>query len=189
MTIDRQEESKTAASDTHRASMERALAALQGLYCGDAFGECFFQAEHRAPTFRAGRTLPAAPWRFTDDTLMAISVCASLERHGGIDPQWLAGSFALHHDPDRGYGPAMNGLLLRLHALGADITGYALPPEGEESHFTQLGLDRMIRHIEGDGSLANAGRSYDRDQPLRPQPVHEIADNRGASNQARQSSR
>ena len=33
---------------------------------------------------------------------------------------WLAGSFALYHDPERGYGPAMNGLLLRLHALGAE---------------------------------------------------------------------
>jgi ADP-ribosylglycohydrolase len=118
--MERQEEPKTGASDTHRASMGRALEALQGLSCGDAFGECFFQAEHRAPAFRAARTLPPAPWRFTDDTLMAVSVCASLERHGGIDPQWLAGSFALHHDPERGYGPAMNGLLLRLHALGAE---------------------------------------------------------------------
>jgi ADP-ribosylglycohydrolase len=120
MMIDRQEESKTTASDTYRASMERAFEALQGLSCGDAFGECFFPAAHRAPSFRATRTLPAAPWRFTDDTIMAVSVYASLERHRGIDPQWLAGSFALHHDPERGYGPAMNGLLLRLHALGAE---------------------------------------------------------------------
>lgn len=120
MTIDRQEETKTPAGDTHRASMERAFEALQGLSCGDAFGECFFQAEHRAPAFRAARTLPAAPWRFTDDTMMAISIYASLERHRGIDPQWLAGSFAMQHDPERGYGPAMNGLLVRLHALGPE---------------------------------------------------------------------
>jgi ADP-ribosylglycohydrolase len=120
MTIDRQEESETGASGPQPASMARALESLQGLSCGDAFGECFFQSEHRAPAFRAARTLPAAPWRFTDDTLMAVSVCASLQRHGEIDPQWLAGSFALHHDPERGYGPAMNGLLFRLHALGAE---------------------------------------------------------------------
>src|SRR5579859_6483535 len=120
MTIDKLAESKAGASDAHRAAMGRALEALQGLSCGDAFGECFFEAEHRAPAFRAARTLPAARWRFTDDTMMAISICASLERHGGIDPQWLAGSFALYHDPERGYGPAMNGLLLRLHALGAE---------------------------------------------------------------------
>jgi len=37
-----------------------------------------------------------------------------------------------------------------LHVLGADVTGYALPPEYPGSHFEQLGLDRRIRHIEGD---------------------------------------
>jgi ADP-ribosylglycohydrolase len=138
MTIDKQEESKTRPSDAHRASMNRALEALQGLSCGDAFGECFFKAQHHVPAFRAARTLPAPPWRFTDDTMMAISVCASLERHGGIDPQWLAGSFALHHDPERGYGPAMNGLLLRLNAVG------------EENWF-----EEAQALFEGQGSMGN----------------------------------
>jgi ADP-ribosylglycohydrolase len=138
MTFDEQDVAKSGASDGHRGSMERAVEALQGLSCGDAFGECFFKAEHRAPAFRAARTLPAAPWRFTDDTLMAISVCAALERHGEIDPQWLAGSFALHHDPERGYGPAMNGLLLRLHALG------------EENWF-----EEAQALFEGQGSMGN----------------------------------
>ncbi len=99
--------------------MARALASLEGLSCGDAFGECFFDSRNRAVEIRVSRTLPPAPWRFTDDTMMAVSVCASLERHHGIEPEWLAESFARHYDPERGYGQAMNALLTRLDAIGA----------------------------------------------------------------------
>jgi ADP-ribosylglycohydrolase len=101
------------------ACMARAIEALGGLSCGDAFGECFFDAKQRTSEVRTSRTLPPAPWRFTDDTAMAVSVCACLERFGGIEPEWLAESFAHHYDPERGYGPAMNALLMRLYAIGA----------------------------------------------------------------------
>jgi ADP-ribosylglycohydrolase len=104
---------------TREACMRRALESLEGLACGDAFGECFFDGKNRAPEARASRTLPSAPWRFTDDTLMAISVCACLERFGGMEPEWLAESFARHYDPERGYGHAMNALLMRLDTIGA----------------------------------------------------------------------
>jgi ADP-ribosylglycohydrolase len=99
--------------------MARALESLAGLSCGDAFGECFFETGNRAAETRASRILPPAPWRFTDDTVMAVSVCACLEQYGGIEPEWLAGSFVRHYDPERGYGHAMNGLLTRLHTIGA----------------------------------------------------------------------
>jgi ADP-ribosylglycohydrolase len=99
--------------------MARALASLEGLSCGDAFGECFFDPRNRAAEIRLSRTLPPAPWLFTDDTMMAVSVCASLQRHHGIEPEWLAESFARHYDPERGYGQAMNALLTRLEAVGA----------------------------------------------------------------------
>ena len=36
-----------------------------------------------------------------------------------------------------------------LHRLGADVTGYALPPDYEDSHFARLGLAKRIRHVEG----------------------------------------
>lgn len=42
---------------------------------------------------------------------MACSVFAVLRQHGHIDQGALATSFAIHHDFDRGYGPAMNRLL------------------------------------------------------------------------------
>ena len=34
--------------------------------------------------------------------------------------------------------------------LGANVTGYALPPLYDESHFELLGLAKKVRHIEGD---------------------------------------
>jgi len=41
-------------------------------------------------------------------------------------------------------------LALWLNELGADVTGIALPPEGERPHFSLLGLDNLIRHVDGD---------------------------------------
>jgi ADP-ribosylglycohydrolase len=105
---------------TPDACMARALESLEGLSCGDAFGECFFDPRNRAAELRDSRTLPSAPWRFTDDTIMAVSICASLDRHSGIEPQWLAESLVRHYDPERGYGPAMNALLTRLDAIGTE---------------------------------------------------------------------
>jgi ADP-ribosylglycohydrolase len=104
---------------TREACMARALESLDGLACGDAFGECFFDPRNRTAEARVARILPPAPWRFTDDTMMALSVCACLERFGGMEPEWLAESFAHHYDPERGYGHAMNALLMRLYAIGA----------------------------------------------------------------------
>lgn len=114
MAVDEMQQQRTCA-----ACMARALDALGGLSCGDAFGECFFDAQNRAAEARASRILPPSPWRFTDDTLMAISVYACLERFGSIEPEWLAESFARHYDPERGYGHAMNALLMRLYTIGA----------------------------------------------------------------------
>jgi len=41
-------------------------------------------------------------------------------------------------------------LSLWLHDLGAEVFGYALPPEGPVSHFNQLGLNGLIDHVDGD---------------------------------------
>ena len=37
-----------------------------------------------------------------------------------------------------------------MHQLGADVTGFALPPDYPDSHFEKLGLAKRINHIEGD---------------------------------------
>ncbi|MEW6165083.1 MAG: CDP-glucose 4,6-dehydratase [Pseudomonadota bacterium] len=41
-------------------------------------------------------------------------------------------------------------LALLLTELGAEVMGYALPPEHSGSHFELLGLARSVRHVEGD---------------------------------------
>jgi CDP-glucose 4,6-dehydratase len=41
-------------------------------------------------------------------------------------------------------------LCVALKELGAEVTGYALPPEGADSHFELLELEKSIRHVIGD---------------------------------------
>lgn len=41
-------------------------------------------------------------------------------------------------------------LSLWLHLAGAEVFGYALPPENNHSHFSQLELGRLIKHEDGD---------------------------------------
>ena len=92
--------------------LERAMVSLDGLSCGDAFGECFFAmtlAEMRASVTE--RRLPKGSWPVTDDTLMAVSIVDILRRHGTIRAAALALHFANLYDPTRGYGGAMHDLL------------------------------------------------------------------------------
>jgi ADP-ribosylglycohydrolase len=87
----------------------RAVASLRGLAVGDALGSCFFIPDN-LPALHA-RELPSDPWWWTDDTEMACSVFTILDRHGRIDQDALAASFAEHHDFDRGYGAGVNRML------------------------------------------------------------------------------
>jgi CDP-glucose 4,6-dehydratase len=51
-----------------------------------------------------------------------------------------------------------------LAEVGAEVMGYALPPDGPQSHFEMLGLADRIRHCEGDirdrGTLVEAVRGF-----------------------------
>jgi ADP-ribosylglycohydrolase len=91
---------------------------LEGLSVGDAFGELFFQIAPESDTLAA---LPAGPWRWTDDTHMALSVVEVLEAHGRIEQDALARAFARRYteQPWRGYAGGAAGLLRRI-AGGAD---------------------------------------------------------------------
>ncbi|MGP4027504.1 ADP-ribosylglycohydrolase family protein [Actinomadura sp. 3N407] len=102
-----------------------AYASLQGLALGDALGSQFFVPANR-PAFEA-QTLPPGPWQWTDDTEMAASIYLILSRHGTIDQDALAESFAERHDFDRGYGPS-TGRLLRLIREGGDWRTLAREP-------------------------------------------------------------
>jgi hypothetical protein len=90
----------------HAARVARARLSLEGLSLGDAFGDRFFVPPDLISFFLDNRALPGAPWLYTDDTVMALSIVELLELHGSIDPDLLARAFAAKYvaDPDRGYG-------------------------------------------------------------------------------------
>ena len=96
-------------------SIDDALLSLEGLSVGDAFGEIFF---FRSPS---RRDLPEGPWRWTDDTHMAISIVDILKNCGKIDQDALAAAFAerFMQEPWRGYAGGAKRLLTRI-AVGED---------------------------------------------------------------------
>jgi ADP-ribosylglycohydrolase len=107
----------------HDARFSRALLALDGLSMGDAFGERFFVSPSTVIGLIESRALPRAPWRWTDDTEMALAICEVLESHGGIDRDALARAFVRRYvvAPDRGYGGGAHSLLREM-SLGTDWT-------------------------------------------------------------------
>ncbi len=118
--------------------LQRALRSLEGLSVGDAFGEQYFMSFEMAARFMASgqlegppydftddfiqilidrRELPTPPpWRWTDDTALALEVVENLRRYGEINQDALAHQFARRYkiDPMRGYGGAMHSLLPEL---------------------------------------------------------------------------
>lgn len=127
-------------NSTPDARFHRALDSLEGLSVGDAFGEGFFMSfelaarllgsgEFAGPPFdfqdefvlkaliQTRRTdFLAQPWRWTDDTALALEVVAELEENRFVDADSLASRFAWRYskNPLRGYGGAMHGLLPNL---------------------------------------------------------------------------
>jgi ADP-ribosylglycohydrolase len=113
--------------------LARAQCSLEGLSVGDAFGQRFFhhrtviarlwlQGSGSAPGLRdLEDPLGPPPWRWTDDTAMALAIVAALREHAEINQDHLACTFALQYaaDPRRGYGPAMHTLLPQLRRPGA----------------------------------------------------------------------
>jgi ADP-ribosylglycohydrolase len=86
---------------------------LDGLSVGDAFGQQFMWHAEDIPS----RRVDVPIWRWTDDTEMALSIVRVLLKHGEINQDHLAKSFADEFDSARGYGAGMlYELLPRLKA-------------------------------------------------------------------------
>ncbi|MBW3635988.1 MAG: ADP-ribosylglycohydrolase family protein, partial [Armatimonadetes bacterium] len=127
---------------TPAARLSRALDSLEGLSVGDAFGEGFFlnaamvetilasgefdllpgmNEEHfiRREVIDVRRTdcIPK-PWKWTDDTALALEIVANLREFDTIEPDALARAFSRRYlsDPRRGYGGAMHSLLPALQS-------------------------------------------------------------------------
>ncbi|MFT3838487.1 MAG: ADP-ribosylglycohydrolase family protein [Myxococcaceae bacterium] len=101
----------------HDSRMDRVTFALDGLSLGDAFGEQFFGPKGYVQTRIHRRQLPDAPWRYTDDTEMALGIAEVLERHGHVDRDELAKVFARRFmaNRHRGYGHTAFEILSDLH--------------------------------------------------------------------------
>jgi ADP-ribosylglycohydrolase len=93
--------------------MDRARRSIEGLSVGDAFGERFFGPARAILARLESRELPAPPWRYTDDTVMALGILEVLERHGAINQDDLALTFARRYRaaPGRGYGRGARDIL------------------------------------------------------------------------------
>ena len=98
-------------SDDDKDRDRRVQNALEGVSGGDAFGEGFFTDADRIEAMIETRQAPAPVWRYTDDTMMTLSVVSILRRHGAIEQDLLATSFAERYEYERGYGPSMHRLL------------------------------------------------------------------------------
>jgi ADP-ribosylglycohydrolase len=88
--------------------LARARLALEGLSVGDALGGFFEFNDRSAAAFLPDRRLPSAPWYYTDDTSMALSIYETLRLHGFIHQDELAVSFASYYERARGYGPSIH---------------------------------------------------------------------------------
>jgi ADP-ribosylglycohydrolase len=115
----------------------RSWASLVGTAVGDALGDQLYLRENAER-----RRLPAAPWRWTDDTEMACSVFHVLDRHGHIDPDALATSFVAHYDADRGYGTGID-TMMRDVARGADLRELAAQTFGGTGSWGNGGAMRI----------------------------------------------
>src|SRR5262249_49074987 len=74
----------------HAGRLERMGLSLDGLGIGDALGEMLCYRAETAASRLAENNLPAGPWFHTDDTEMAISICAVLKSHGFVHQDALA---------------------------------------------------------------------------------------------------
>ena len=115
-------------------SIERARLSLQGLSVGDALGETFHGPNPEAMSTIARREIPEGPWRYTDDTQMALSVVNTLQTEGHIDSAKLGNAFASRFDSKRGYGEGTAQLLQAVAAGGNAQKIAAASHGGEGSH-------------------------------------------------------
>ncbi|NIJ36043.1 CDP-glucose 4,6-dehydratase [Sphingopyxis panaciterrae] len=64
-------------------------------------------------------------------------------------------------------------LSLWLHALGAKVTGFALPPPTDPSLFTAAGIDGLLTHVEGD--VRDAAALHRTVETCRPEVIFHLA--------------
>jgi ADP-ribosylglycohydrolase len=118
-----------------RRAIERAWWSLDGLSVGDAFGQRYFVGdEEKAMRLIEARTEPAAPWEYTDDTEMALSIVDMLQTRGTIEQDELARLFASRMHERRAYGQGASSLLRKVKS-GRDWRSLAQAGFGGKGSF------------------------------------------------------
>jgi len=120
----------------------RTKLALDGLSVGDGLGGFFEFCHGRIPYRIRHRQPPSAPWRWTDDTQMALATVAVLKEFGFIHVDELIRELGRRYERGRGYGLS-TAKLLRAYRKGALAHGLANEMFGGMGSF-------------GNGSLARA---------------------------------
>lgn len=90
---------------------------------------------------------------------MACSVFAVLDRHGRVDQDALAGSFAEHHDFDRGYGAGVNRMLRLIRQEGGDwrrLAAEAFDGRGSWGNGAAMRVAPLGAYFADDVDLAGA---------------------------------
>lgn len=100
----------------HNERIALARQSLDGLSVGDAFGERFFGYPDKVEWVISERAVPRAPWKYTDDTEMALAIVDVLQQHGKIEQDELAERFARRYalDPGKGYGGTAHSILTQI---------------------------------------------------------------------------
>ncbi|OJT27135.1 crystallin J1 [Archangium sp. Cb G35] len=131
---------------------ERAALSLEGLSTGDAFGDQFFRLGEQEESLITAKTVPPGSWPYTDDTEMALSVVAMIQRHGAIEQDALARDFAHHYDPSRGYGPAMHRVLnaIREGQPWAEVTRREFSGQGSWGNGAAMRVGPLGAYFAGD---------------------------------------
>ncbi|BCY07509.1 ADP-ribosylglycohydrolase family protein [Actinoplanes sp. L3-i22] len=139
-----------------------AVAAMRGVWLGDAFGETW--CRRPAGDF-AERRLADGPWTWTDDTAMALPLLRVLVAHGRVDQDVLAAEFATEYaaDPYRNYGAGMHDVLA---AFGAGegwavVTRRQFDGSGSWGNGAAMRVPPLGAWFAGDldAVVAEAGRS------------------------------
>jgi ADP-ribosylglycohydrolase len=129
---------------------------------GDAFGSSIFLADN--PNFlRRPRPLPTAPWRYTDDSVMAMGIVEVLQKHVRIDQDELASIFGRRYwaDTNRGYGPNIGTIFEAIRRGVPWPTAATAPVRSQRSAglLAQLAswLGLQPKPAMSHGSLGNGG--------------------------------
>ncbi|WP_231921180.1 ADP-ribosylglycohydrolase family protein [Micromonospora auratinigra] len=143
------------------ADIRSATDALRGLALGDAFGETwFFRPAGEVRRALAERVPVEGPWRWTDDTAMALALHRVLRDRGEVAQDELARAFAEAYaaDPYRNYGASMHDVLRAVGAgePWATVTGRQFGGQGSWGNGAAMRVAPLGAYFSADLDLVAA---------------------------------